>query len=304
MENALGVRETAERIADMRIRGAGRIARSAALALGEMARTFQTAELSGFNTELNRSAAELVATRPTAVSLSNAVGLVCRAATNARSVSEARELVFRAAVDFARDSDTAVGRLAAIAAAKVPAGAKVLTHCNSSAAVAAIIQAHKNGGVEAFCTETRPWRQGRITARELADAGVPATLIVDSAVGLLMPDINVVLVGADTVEWDGSLLNKIGTSQLACAAASYSVPFISCAESYKFAPPSQADKRREIELRSAAEVLDGAVLPGVNVWNPVFDRTWPELITAYATEHGECVPAGALDFTRKHLEGL
>jgi ribose 1,5-bisphosphate isomerase len=304
MENALDVRQTAERIADMRIRGAGRIARSAALALGEMARRFEGSDISAFKAELERSAAELIATRPTAISLSNAVGLVRRSAAKAATVVGAREAVFKAAADFARDSDTAVERLAKIAASKVHAGARVLTHCNSSAAVAAIVQAHKNGGVEAFCTETRPWRQGRITARELADAGVPVTFVVDSAVGLLMPDIDVVLVGADTIEWDGCLLNKIGTSQLACAASSYSVPFISCAESYKFAPPSQAEKRREIELRGEAEVLDGAALPGVKIWNPVFDRTWPELITTYATEHGECVPAGALDFSRKHLEGL
>ena len=261
-------------------------------------------ELSDFRVELDRSAAELTATRPTAVSLSNAIGLVSRSAAKARTVGEARELVSRAAADFARDSDTAVERLAIVAASKVPKGAKGLTHCNSSAAVAAIIHAHKAGGVEAFCTETRPWRQGRITVRELADAGVPVTLIVDSAVGLLMPDIDAVLVGADTVEWDGSLLNKVGTSQLACAASRNSVPFYCCAESYKFAPPSQAGKRREIELRGADEVLDGAVLPGANVWNPVFDRTPPELITAFVTEHGQVAPAGAFDYTRKHLEGL
>ncbi|MFH0816533.1 MAG: S-methyl-5-thioribose-1-phosphate isomerase [Methanobacteriota archaeon] len=304
MENALCVKETAERIADMRIRGAGRIARSAALALGEMASGFKGAELSDFKSKLELSAAELVATRPTAVSLSNAVGLVVRSAAKAGTVDEARESVTRAASDFARASETAVKRLAVVAAAKVPKGARVLTHCNSSAAVAAIIRAHQNGGVEAFCTETRPWRQGRITARELAAAGVPVTLVVDSSAGLLMPDIDIVLVGADTVEWDGSLLNKVGTSQLACAAARNSVPFVCCAESYKFAPPSQAGKRREIELRSADEVLDGAELPDVKVWNPVFDRTVPGLINSYATEHGEVAPAGALDFARKHLEGL
>mgnify|MGYP002814198869 CR=1 FL=1 len=126
----------------------------------------------------------------------------------------------------ARSKNLVPAGRAAIAAARVHKGAKVLTHCNSSAAVAAIVQAHKNGGVEAFCTETRPWRQGRITARELAAAGVPVTLVVDSAVGLLMPDINVVLVGADTIEWDGCLLNKVGTSQLACAAVGSARPVV------------------------------------------------------------------------------
>jgi len=173
-----------------------------------------------------------------------------------------------------------------------------------SAAVASIIRAHRDGGVEAYCTETRPWRQGRITARELADAGVPVTMVVDSAVGLLMPKMNAVLVGADAVEWDGSLLNKVGTVQLACAAARCKVPLICCAESYKFVPPSQRGKRREIEFRESLEVLDGVDLPGVSIWNPVFDRTPPELVTVYATEHGECAPAGALDFSRMHLEGL
>jgi ribose 1,5-bisphosphate isomerase len=129
-------------------------------------------------------------------------------------------------------------------------------------------------------------------------------MVVDSAVGLLMPKMNAVVVGADAVEWDGSLLNKVGTVQLACAASRCKVPVVCCAESYKFVPPSHKGKRREIEIRESLEVLDGVEMPGVAVWNPVFDRTPPEMITVYATEHGECAPAGALDFSNRYLEGL
>ena len=304
MEEMLDVRQTAGRIVDMRIRGAGRIARSVALALAVYAERFQGDDLAAFKSGLDSSVRELAATRPTAVSLSNAVGLVSRSAKSAATVADAKEFVIRAAREFAASSGTAVERAAKVPATRVPAKARVLTHCNSSAAVASIIRAHRDGGVEAYCTETRPWRQGRITARELADAGVPVTMVVDSAVGLLMPKMNAVLVGADAVEWDGSLLNKVGTVQLACAAARCKVPLICCAESYKFVPPSQRGKRREIEFRESLEVLDGVDLPGVSIWNPVFDRTPPELVTVYATEHGECAPAGALDFSRMHLEGL
>jgi ribose 1,5-bisphosphate isomerase len=304
MEGALDVRQTAARIADMRIRGAGRIARAAALSLGVFADGYTGGDLASFKADMESSARELVATRPTAVSLSNAVWLVARSSRGAKDVAEARELVSRSAKDFAAESETAVERVARTAAARLRPGARVLTHCNSSAAVASIIKAHGQGGVEAYCTETRPWRQGRITASELAAAGVPVTIVVDSAAGLLMPKLDAVLVGADAVEWDGSLLNKIGTLQIACSAARAKVPLICCAESYKFVPPSQRGIRREIELREAMEVLDGAEIPGAGVWNPVFDRTPPELITAYATEHGEVAPGSSLDFATKHLEGL
>jgi ribose 1,5-bisphosphate isomerase len=304
MEDALEVRDAAGRITDMRIRGAGRIARAAALALGRYADEFKGGDLAAFRAGLDASARTLAATRPTAVSLSNAVGLVVRACRDAKSLEEARESVSQAAAAFARESEGAVEKLAAVAAKRVKRGGTVLTHCNSSAAVAAIIEAHRSGGVEAYCTETRPWRQGRITAHELASAGVPVTIIVDSAVGLLMPKVDAVLVGADAIEWDGSLLNKVGTLQIACAAARCGVPVMCCAESYKFAPPSQRGKRREIELREAMEVLDGSPLEGVGVWNPVFDRTPPELILAFATEHGEVSPGMAFEFASRHLGGL
>jgi ribose 1,5-bisphosphate isomerase len=302
--DALTVEETAARIADMRIRGAGRIARSAALALGHFAGEYRGREAEAFRKALEAEAARLLATRPTAISLSNAIGLVCRGAKDVADAREARLAVMEAARRFAEDADEAVERVAEVAAARVPKGATVLTHCNSSAAVAAIVRAHDAGGARAYCTETRPWRQGRITARELESAGVPVTLIVDSAVGYVMDGVDIVLVGADTIEWDGSLLNKVGTLQVACAAKRCGKPFVCCAESYKFAPPSHEGRRRELELRDASEVLDGQRMPGVKVLNPVFDRTPPELVTTYATEHGECAPAKALAFAKEYLEGL
>jgi len=154
---------------------------------------------------------------------------------------------------------------------------------------------------EVYACETRPMFQGRITARALAAKGVPTTIIVDSASRSLFGGVRAVFVGADAVEWDGSVVNKIGTLQLAACARDHGVPFYVCAESYKFCPPSQTGKRRLIEERDPREV---ASIPGVKVRNPVFDRTPPEMIRKIITEHGAVKPIDTSIYVGKHLEGL
>ena len=179
----------------------------------------------------------------------------------------------------------------------------VLTHCNSKAALGVIKAAHADGkDIRAYATESRPWRQGLLTIKDLSAAGVPTTLIIDSAVRWIMKEVDVVLVGADTICSNGALINKIGTSQVALAANEARVPFIVCAETYKFSPKTVYGEMVEIEERDASEVVDPRLIPPkVSVRNPVFDATPAEYIDSIVTEVGLISPYAAYEVIVKEL---
>jgi len=175
-----------------------------------------------------------------------------------------------------------------------------MTHCNSKVAVQSIIKAHNDGKkIMVYSTETRPWGQGYITSQELADAGVDVTLIVDSAVRSFMAETDLVIVGADTVTADGTVYNKIGTSQIALCAYEQHIPVFVCAETYKFSKASLNGDDVIIEEREHSEIVPPGKLKGVKLRNPVFDATPPEYITAIITELGEILPSAASEIIKR-----
>jgi methylthioribose-1-phosphate isomerase len=191
-------------------------------------------------------------------------------------------------------------------AALMPESGSVLTHCNTGplatggdgTALGVIVAAHRRGKrVHVYVDETRPLLQGaRLTTFELAAAGVPATLIVDGAAAATMRAKNVaaVIVGADRIARNGDTANKIGTYQVAIAAAHHGIPF------YVAAPRSTIDfslatgEGIHIEERAAGEVrafAGAAAAPdGVDVYNPAFDVTPGHLIAGIVTEYGVARP--------------
>ena len=269
---------TVDGIRTMRIRGAAAIANAAADAMAQAA-------VEGRNLEDARRA--LLATRPSAVSLANAVNYVFECSESGEGPVADR--VRRSAEDFKEYSARAREGVIANARSLVVDYRRYLTHCNSSAVVDTFREAHRSGRrFEVFATETRPWGQGHITVSSLAEAGIDVTLIVDSAAGYILSseDVSAVLFGADTINVNGSLVNKIGTSGIAAAAHALEIPVYVLAETFKFAPTSI---RPSIEERSSAEVLPEPI-PGVRVKNPVFDVTPPGHITGIVTENGMIAP--------------
>lgn len=226
-----------------------------------------------------------------------------RGTSGAESAADLRDLVVKNADSFVARSSRAVEVIGRIGSRRIRDGDTVLTHCNSKAALGVIKAAHADGKkIKVYATESRPWRQGLLTVRDLAAAGVPSTLIIDSAVRWIMKDIDVVVVGADTVCSNGALINKVGTSQVALAAREARVPFIVCAETYKFSPKTMHGELVEIEERDASEVIDPKLLPeGVGVRNPVFDATPPELIDSIVTEIGLISPYAAYEVIVKEI---
>ncbi len=181
----------------------------------------------------------------------------------------------------------------------------IMTHCNAGrlatvawgTALAPVYLAHAAGmPVHVWVSETRPRNQGLLTAWELAQAGVPHTLVVDNACGLLMRrgEVDITLVGADRVTRSGDAANKIGTYLKALAARESGVPF------HVAAPGSTidwsiADGGREIpiEERSPDEVRSLGAAEMTAVANPAFDVTPAGLITGIITERGRCAASEA-----------
>jgi methylthioribose-1-phosphate isomerase len=236
--------------------------------------------------DLDEAAAQLIATRPTAVNLRRGVE---RARTAADPVAEAIEV---AKEDAARNRQ--LGRLGA---ELLPPAARVLTHCNTGSlacveygtALGVIRAAHEAGQVASvWVDETRPVLQGsRLTAWELGRLGIPATVVVDSAAGSVMAagEVDCVIVGADRIAGNGDVANKIGTYPLAVLARHHRIPF------YVAAPISTVD----LQCRSGAEIpvehrapseVAAFVPEGVGVANPAFDVTPARLVTAIITESG------------------
>lgn len=183
----------------------------------------------------------------------------------------------------------------------------VLTHCNAGGlatsewgtALAPIYWLHEQGKtLQVFADETRPLLQGaRLTAWELSQAGVPVTVCTDSMAGVLMKSgrVDAVIVGADRISANGDAANKIGTYSLAVLANYHRIPFYVAAPSSTFDLKLKSGSDIPIEHRHRGEVAEPfgcLVVPeGVDVFNPAFDVTPAELITAIITEHGVMKPS-------------
>jgi len=286
----------------MRIRGARQIASSAVEALQMVARQTSAEDPESFVNRLSDGARILLQTRPTAVSLPNGIRYVMHRVNEqkaeAASADEIKRVAIEAADEFIELTRTAVKRIAEIGARRIRDGDVVLTHCNSSAAIAVMTTAWRQGKrFEAFVTETRPRFQGHLTAKQLTHAGIPVTLILDDAVRYFMQDVDAVLVGADAITANGALINKVGTSMVALAAHEARVKVYVAAESYKFSPETMIGELVEIEERDTSEMISKKELTQlgrVRVRNPSFDVTPPEFIDLIITERGIIPPLGAM----------
>lgn len=295
-DDSLSLNEACERIENMDIRGAGRIARAVAVALKNHTAAFKGDSVRALSEHVRSGARKLLATRPTAVSLANALRYIVRGmdAMDAISVDEMRAKVMDLADGFHQRSLKAMDTIADIGAERIRDGDTILTHCNSTTALGIILKAHSEGkNIRVIATESRPRHQGYITSSALAEAGVPVELIVDSAVRYFMPEVDIVIMGADTISANGSVVNKIGTSQVALIAHEARVPVIIAAETYKFSPETLLGRLVEIEEREPQEVVDTRKLPGVRIRNPAFDATPKEYIDAVVTEVGMIPPTAA-----------
>ncbi len=306
------VKRIAQDIRQMKIRGAGEIARSAAKALLITAKHSRAKESAHLIRELEASAILLLKTRPTAVSLPNSIRYVMFRAKEAQrgniQPEDLSRLVIKTAKEFIQNSAKAVENIGEIGARRIEDGDLLMTHCNSDAVIAILKTAHNQGkGFKVFVCETRPRFQGKITAKVLSEIGISTSLIVDSAARFFMTKVDKAIVGADAVAANGAVVNKIGTSMVALAANESRVMFFVAAETYKFSPETMLGQLVKIEERSPLEIVskeEFKKLSKVVVRNPAFDVTPPEYIDLIVTEKGIISPQAAIMVIQEEFGSL
>jgi len=302
VEVAEAVHRTAEDIGSMEIRGAATIAAAAAEALGEQATASDVDSPEAFRAELRAAARVLYDTRPTAVSLPNALRYVFRD-VEGETVERLRTSVRASVSEFCRRLDTAQNDLGRVGANRLRDGDTIMTHCHSTDVLACVETAVEQGkSLAAFVKETRPRNQGHITAEALEEMGVDVTLIVDSAARRYLNDADHVLVGADSIAADGSVINKIGTSGLAVNARDRGTPIVCAAQTIKLHPDTLTGHTVDIEMRDEREVIDAETaeeIGGPEVLNPAFDVTPPRYVDAIVTERGQFPPESIVSLMRE-----
>lgn len=289
-------------IKKMKLRGAGKIASSAAEALIITAQESKARNSSTFIAELEETARLLLKTRPTAVALPNAIRYIMHRTNVAHqknsSLDNLRQITVEAASAFIVNNKRAIEQIGEIGSRRIEGGDCIITHCNSATVTEVLATAFKQGkNFEVFISETRPRFQGRITAKTLSDIGIPTTLIVDSAIRYFMAKMDKSIVGADAVAANGAVVNKIGTSMMALAAHESRVPFFVAAETYKFSPETMVGQLVKIEERDPCEIMlkeNLKKMPKLRIRNPSFDVTPPEYIDLIITEKGIIPPQAAV----------
>ncbi|HEY9698691.1 MAG TPA: S-methyl-5-thioribose-1-phosphate isomerase [Trichocoleus sp.] len=308
-------------IKTMIVRGAPAIGIAAAYGMYLGARETQTSDRDQFLTHLEQVAQKLRATRPTAVNLFWAIERMLRTARQTLgSVDYIKEVMLKTAEAIRiEDIETceAIGAQGLKVLPSQPAQLRLLTHCNAGAlatggygtALGVVRSAWKEGRLErVYADETRPRMQGaKLTTWECVQEGIPVTLITDSMAAHCMKlgKIDAVVVGADRIAANGDAANKIGTYSVALIAQAHNVPF------FVAAPLSTIDfslangDQIPIEERDPTEVYqigDTRICPaGVEFYNPAFDVTPAELITAIITEYGAVKPAELIDLQMKQV---
>ena len=304
---------TTEEIRDaiyrLQVRGAPAIGIAAAYGAYLGVRGSRATTSAALAEELGRIRDRLVSARPTAVNLAWALarmeGRLRR--ESGESPDRARAALLQEARAIQAEDEEVCRRIGEHSLGLLEKGWGLLTHCNAGAlatsrwgtATAPIYLGARRGyGFRVFADETRPLLQGaRLTAWELAQAGIDVTLICDGMASAVMAQgrVQAVLVGCDRVAANGDAANKIGTSGVAILARHYGIPF------YVHAPLSSLDlacpegRRIPIEERPGSEVTElwyaRRMAPdGVRVYNPAFDVTDHDLITAIVTENGIARP--------------
>lgn len=302
----------ADAIKTMKIRGAPAIGAAAAFGLALAATQNSALPRSQLLAEFSRAADVLAQTRPTAVNLFWAIQRMKEVAKDPRwkTAQQVINAVVQEAQRIADEDVETNKRMGVYGAVLIQDGDNILTHCNAGAlatvdygtTLGVVRAAHEQGKhIHVWVDETRPFLQGaRLTAWELLQAGIPATLITDNMAGHFMSrgKVDIVLVGADRIAANGDVANKIGTYSLAVLAKENGIPFYSVAPTSTVdldiatgvdIPIEERDPREVTHLRGVSITAEG-----VKAANPAFDVTPHRYVTGIVTEKGIVYPPFAL----------
>jgi methylthioribose-1-phosphate isomerase len=306
-----------EAIKQLRVRGAPAIGIAAAYGVVLGCQAAAAGEEAAYFERLGAVSRYLAESRPTAVNLFWALDRMQAKAASLRGKLASAELhrALLAEAMAIHEEDRALCRaIGRYGAALLGAGSGVLTHCNAGGlataeygtALAVFFTCQDQGKkLHVFVDETRPLLQGaRLTAWELTQRGIEATLICDSMAGQVMREgkIQAVVVGADRIAANGDTANKIGTYSVAVLAQAHGIPFYVAAPTTTFDLTLDSGDTIPIEERAAAEITHGfgrqTAPEGIGVYNPAFDVTPARLIKAIITERGIIEPVSRKTIAR------
>jgi methylthioribose-1-phosphate isomerase len=299
-----GLGDSTKAIKKLKIRGAPAIGVMAAYTLYIIADKLKAYPKDRFLKELDTAAITLKNCRPTAVNLEWAVERMKKVISNTEnnSVVEITELLKSEALKIHSEDRESCNKIGLNGLEIVPDKARIVTHCNTGSLATGgwgtalgiiYAAAEKKIDIHVYVDETRPLGQGaRLTFWELAEAGIPCTLITDSMAASLMAKgkINLVLFGADRIAKNGDVANKIGSYSLAVAANYHNIPCYSAAPLSTFDLNLTSGDEIPIENREPNEILDIYNYKNdskpLNVYNPAFDITPANMLSGIITEQG------------------
>ncbi|MCX6785610.1 MAG: translation initiation factor eIF-2B [Candidatus Komeilibacteria bacterium] len=287
---------TAKKIKDLKIQGAKAIAAASLNCLKKYAAGLKNASPTNFNKKIRQAIGLLKQARPTEPLNQNFLNYLAKqplkAKTFIKSIEGLEKLLLKA------EQATVKNGLKIIKAKQ-----NIFTHCHSGT-VEKLLKAAKQSGkkFKVYNTETRPLFQGRITAQKLSQAGINITTLVDSAAAYTISDksgdkikINLVLLGADVILPDGSVINKIGSFGISLAAQGSKIPLYIVAELLRFAPGGKIP----LEIRSSQEVWPNKP-KNDKIINFAFDKVPAKAITGFICEFGVIKPSRVKQYFKKH----
>jgi len=300
-----GLKSLWKAIRQLKVRGAPALGAAAALGIYLGLRRSRAGDFGSFTREMKKVISYLGSSRPTARNLFWAMEEISAEVYRNRGcgIAELKKIIFARAQEIIEEDRRACRKIAGSGAGLIKDGDSILTVCNAGilatidygTALGVIYRAKEQGKrIKVYSCETRPLLQGaRLTCWELSKKGIDVTLICDNMAASLMKDgkIDKVIAGADRICANGDAANKIGTYNLAVLCRHHKIPFYVAAPLSTFDRKLKTGREITIEQRPAQEVTGlffkkPVALKNVKVFNPAFDVTPHELITAIITEQG------------------
>jgi ribose 1,5-bisphosphate isomerase len=290
------VNKTIRGIKSLKIQSAHGIARAGLECLKIAIGSSKAIDRKQFLEEIQDIAQKIKTARPTEIELGSIINLVLFKISDneIEDVERLKDFAMSACDKQIAEAEVAMQRLIENGAKQIHEGDRILTHCHSRTVVGILREAKKQGrDFTVLVTETRPLKQGLITAKDLLSSNIKIVYGVDSDMGFLMKKCTKVLVGCDAILPDGSIVNKIGTLPMAIVAKAFGKPFIVAGLT------SKLTGKVEIEERDPHEVEEPSKLRGAKIINPAFDVTPGDYVDFIITEKGIVKPHDVFEMVRE-----
>lgn len=277
--------KTLKDIKSIKIQGAENIAKAASAAILSLVNNSVSKHASDLKSEITKAYERLKNARPTEPMMRNCMWYLCHDLSSKNVEDILRNITIRYN-EISSHLKSSIEKIAYMGSLKIKKGMVVYTHCHSSTVVS-ILKKAKDRGVsfEVHVTETRPKYQGRITAKELYDYGIPVRYYVDSAARMAIKKADIMLIGSDAITSTGKVINKVGSEMFAEIANKFDVPVYACTDSWKFDPLTIFGYDEEIERRDPEEFWSGKPI-GLKIDSFIFEKIDPELISGIISELG------------------